>query len=399
MIFLKYRSLLLLLFSIALERFAYYFVSFVLLYFMITTHELGGIAFPQDKALKIASIFSIGILCGPIVLAPVIDKFLGLYKASLYGGICLVISYFFTALSMFLFPNFILLALIFCVVGCSLIKPALFVLVGKLYPNHHLNQDISYIVFLLIGSSASFISAFLASKFLYSTFYYKYMFLFSSILMCCYTGVVYFLNKKNKDLFLKDKNYQKSLSIFLVTLIYVLCLLMGLNGAMFNRVISFSTSLTYWGVIFLISATLLILWKNLENQRKTIRYFYIVGWFFIFFFLINIFVKNFGIISSYIPAVFSSIDTLFNFLIFPLFLSFLFRYSNKNYLATFQASAFFIFSGSSLVAKKLFEKLNLSTDQTLWLLSFSVFVAMCLLIVLFIKLKKLSEQELLEKNS
>jgi dipeptide/tripeptide permease len=54
---------------------------------MMTNIENGGLQFSQESAMNIGGYFSFGILVFPLIMAPMIDKYLGYFKAAIYGGI------------------------------------------------------------------------------------------------------------------------------------------------------------------------------------------------------------------------------------------------------------------------------------------------------------------------
>ncbi len=365
----KYFSFSLLLLAEAIERFSYYFVSFVVLFYLMTNQDNGGLGYSQENAMKIGGYFSFGILFFPLLIAPFIDRTFGYMKATLYGGSCLIIGYLLAFVSGYFFSWLIIISLSLCVVGTALLKPTMSVLVGKLCGFSKASHDIAYILFVLIVNMASIGSAYISAKLINQYSSFKPFFMISMILMVGYSVIMIYIGKKNNNFSLSKENTTKNNTSNNLSIILILCLLIGTSTTVSNKIFSFPSSLIFWlsflfGVIGLFFA-----WNKTFQKLIRWHYTFMMSLFLVLFLFINLFMKNIGSFSPVLPSIFSSFDMLLNFFIFPLALSFISRFAPVNAQATFQALAFFLFSISSLMVKNYLPILGLSNNGNLWLLT------------------------------
>jgi proton-dependent oligopeptide transporter, POT family len=385
----KYFSFSLLLLAEAIERFSYYFFSFVILFYLMTNQENGGLGFSQENAMKIGGYFSFGILFFPLFIAPFIDRAIGFRKAILYGGSCLVFSYFLAFLSGYFIPWLIIISLAFCVVGLGLLKPTMNVLVGKLCGFSKTSHDIAYILFMLIVNVVSLGSAYISAKLINQYTSFKPFFIISMILMVGYFIIMVFLEKKNQHFsFPNEMSIQNKDSKNVLPAILILCILIGGSTTISTKIFSFPSSLVFWISFLFGMVGLFYVWnKTFYIQKiKHKHYSIMMFFFFLLFLFINLMMKNIGSFSSFIPSVFSAFDMLLNFFIFPLLLSFISRFSPNKAQATFQALAFFLFSISSLMVKNYLPVLAFSSIGNLWLLTTFILLTVGISVNLILKL-------------
>ncbi len=350
----KYFSFFLLLLAESIERFSYFFVSFVLLFYMMTNIENGGLQFSQESAMNIGGYFSFGILVFPLIMAPMIDKYLGYFKAAIYGGIALSVGYLFAFLSGYLSAYFIVAALIMIVVGSAFVKPSISVLIGKLSNFSPLSHDLGYILYVISVSVASMGSAYFSAKLINKYYTYMPFFVISFFCMLLFTFIIYYLNKNIK---LNDHNERsekitKKTSYTLAGAM-LFCLFIGVSTTISSKIFSFPNTLSFWltslfAILFLLSVSLNFLKINIK-----MLYVILMSSFFIIFLLVNLFIRNLGDISPILPGIFSSFDMLQNFFIFPIVLSIIAKYSPTGAQATMQSLAFFLFSLSTILVKNI----------------------------------------------
>ncbi|WP_397599874.1 hypothetical protein [Silvanigrella sp.] len=350
----KYFSFFLLLLAESIERFSYFFVSFVLLFYMMTNIENGGLQFSQESAMNIGGYFSFGILVFPLIMAPMIDKYLGYFKAAIYGGIALSVGYLFAFLSGYLSAYFIVAALIMIVVGSAFVKPSISVLIGKLSNFSPLSHDLGYILYVISVSVASMGSAYFSAKLINKYYTYMPFFVISFFFMLLFTFIIYYLNKNIK---LNDHNERsekitKKTSYTLAGAM-LFCLFIGVSTTISSKIFSFPNTLSFWltslfAILFLLSVSLNFLKINIK-----MLYVILMSSFFIIFLLVNLFIRNLGDISPILPGIFSSFDMLQNFFIFPIVLSIIAKYSPTGAQATMQSLAFFLFSLSTILVKNI----------------------------------------------
>jgi proton-dependent oligopeptide transporter, POT family len=385
----KYFPFTLLLLAETIERFSYYFVSFVILFYMMTNLENGGLGFSQENAMKMGGYFSFGILFFPLIIAPFIDRNIGYMKATFYGGSCLVIGYLLAFMSSYFFPWLIVVSLSLCVIGSALLKPTMSVLVGKFCGFSRNSHDIAYILFVLIVNVASLSSAYVSAKLINQYGSFKPFFIISMVLMVGFSAIMFYVGKKNQHLYLpKESNSKNKESKNILPIVLILCLLVGASTTVSTKIFSFPASVLFWIASFFGMLGLFFIWNKTSHKMKRRHYLYMMSFFFLLFLFVNLFMKSIGSFSSFIPSIFSSFDMLLNFFIFPLALSFISRFAPQNAQATFQALAFFLFSLSSIMVKNYLPVLALSSNGNLWLLTTLILLTLGVSVKLFFKLDK-----------
>ncbi|APJ03218.1 MFS transporter [Silvanigrella aquatica] len=381
----KYFPFSLLLLAEAFERFAYFFVSFILIFFISATVENGGLGFTHEVTIKIGTYFSFGILFLPLLVAPFIDKKIGYFNGAFWGGISLILCYFLAFISTYFLSWIIFVSLILCVIGSALLKPSVSVLVGRLTQFSSHSQDMGYILFIIIVNVASLSSAYASAKFVNAWGSFKPVFILSMIFMLFYSFIIFYLNKNFP---LKETTVEKNNSFHeskkFIPMLLILSLMIGISTTISSKIFSFPDSLLFWSAFVIGMVGLFYFWKKSFLFIKK-RYTILTCISFIIFMIMNLFLKNFGSMSSFLPGIFSSLDMLINFFIFPLLLSFLSRSVPLSGQATFQALAFFFFSISSIMTNNYLPYLGLSSKGNLGLLSCSLVLIVSLTFVLFMK--------------
>lgn len=369
----------------SLERFSYFFVAFLIPTFMVTSIESGGLGLSHQFSTQYSSYFSMGILILPLVLAPIIDKFFGYLKAAFYGGVLLLVGYCLAFLASYLFSYLIVIALIFLVFGSAFVKPSIAVLFGKYAGTSHKKQEFSYLTFIVVVSISSILSAYFSAKMINEVLSFKPLFLVSSILMLLFNVIMFYIAKKEKYNLKNNVPVhlpQASPQILAYALLF--CLLIGISTSVSGKIFAFPNTLYFWMVAFsLMFICLLCFLKRLINTSKFQYYLLLVFCFFLIYAFNNLFLTEIGSVSPIIPSLFSTFDMLNNFLVFPLCLAFIFRFSSGKALATMQALAFFLFSLATLLVKNVFVLYPVSPSAKLIFLAIlSIFIFLSFILLL-----------------
>ena len=123
------------------ERFSYYGMRSLLLLFMIN-----GLAFSTKSAALIYGTYTMGVYALSIPGGWIADRFIGHYRAVLYGGILIMLGHFSMAIPR-IETFFAGLALI--VFGTGLLKPNVSTLVGTLYSAEDQRRDAGFSLFYM----------------------------------------------------------------------------------------------------------------------------------------------------------------------------------------------------------------------------------------------------------
>ncbi|WP_186645873.1 hypothetical protein [Fluviispira vulneris] len=391
----NYESVILLMAAEALERFAYFFISFIFIIYMMTPHGSGGLGFTQELSYKIAGIFSLSILLLPLLFAPFIDRKIGMKKATQWGAIALFIGYIFAFIAFYLNANFIYLSFFLCAIGTSIVKPTMSALVSKVLPENNFILDILYIIFIIIVNISSISSAYFASVLIskYAIPLY-FNFLVSAILIMFYFILikVFYKSMQKVQTEVEPSNIENTKFIYLGS--FLLCFLIGIAASLSAKIFPAPLSAVYWGgmTLGLVSLAYFLYKKRIEKNKYFYNYF--IPATILFFCVINVFFKDIGTISPIIPGMYSSFDLFFNFVAFPMALAFVAKASNAKYLVTAQAALLFLFAYGSILMKNFLKHPMFVGDFKLLFLAILVFI----ITFLILRISKKYVKELKEKD-
>lgn len=146
------------------ERFSYYGMRAILILFMTAPTAMGGLAFDTAKAGVIYGTYEALVWLASLPGGWIADRFLGQRRATLYGGIVIMLGHVWLAIPAM--PTFYL-GLAFVVIGTGLLKPNVSTMVGQLYTAEDSRRDAGFSLFYMginLGASISpFICGWLAS--------------------------------------------------------------------------------------------------------------------------------------------------------------------------------------------------------------------------------------------
>jgi len=160
------RGLATLFFTEMWERFSYYGMRALLLLFMVTTVEQGGMGLEEKTAGAIYGLYTMFVYLLALPGGWLADQFLGLRKSVFWGGCLIALGHFCLA---FPFTETFFIGLLFIVMGTGLLKPTISSLVGELYTSQEqAKRDAGFSIFYMginIGATiAPIITSFLGEK-------------------------------------------------------------------------------------------------------------------------------------------------------------------------------------------------------------------------------------------
>src|ERR1043165_6341630 len=137
------------------ERFSYYGMRALLILYMVAPLDKGGLAFSTEKSGSIYGWYTSGVYGLSIFGGLIADKFLGMYRSVLVGGIIIAPGHF-----AMVFPsiNMFFLGLVLIVIGTSLLKPNVSSLVGTLYNRDDERRDGGFSIFYMGINLGAFIA-------------------------------------------------------------------------------------------------------------------------------------------------------------------------------------------------------------------------------------------------
>jgi POT family proton-dependent oligopeptide transporter len=137
------------------ERFSYYGMRAILILFMTATVANGGLGFEASKGGLILGTYAGSVYLMSVPGGWLADKFLGLRRAVLYGGVVIMLGHI--ALAVPSVPSFYL-GLGLVIIGTGLLKPNISAMVGTLYTPEDHRRDAGFSIYYIGINTGAFIS-------------------------------------------------------------------------------------------------------------------------------------------------------------------------------------------------------------------------------------------------
>ncbi len=189
------RGLFTLFFTEFWERFSYYGMRAILLYYMYYNVTKGGLGIDQTTALSIMSVYGSLVYMSGVIGGWMSDRLFGSTKTVFYGGILIMLGHIVLALPIGLTGLFISMVLI--VIGTGLLKPNVSTVVGDMYTDNDTRRDAGFSIFYMGINLGAFIAPLIVG-----TIGQKYNFHlgFSLAAIGMFIGLVVFVVTKKKSL-------------------------------------------------------------------------------------------------------------------------------------------------------------------------------------------------------
>lgn len=189
------------------ERFSYYGMRAILVFYMYYEVSKGGLGLSESTALAIVSIYGSLVYMSGIIGGWLADRVFGTSRAVFYGGILIMLGHIVLALPGSLTLFFISMGLI--VLGTGLLKPNVSTIVGDIYSDDDVRIDSGFSIFYMGINMGSFIAPLTVG-----TLGLKYNFHlgFGLAAVGMFAGLVLFVLTKKKNLGLAGTQIANPLS-------------------------------------------------------------------------------------------------------------------------------------------------------------------------------------------
>jgi POT family proton-dependent oligopeptide transporter len=137
------------------ERFSYYGMRALLILYMVGSVQQPGLGFGTRRAATIYGLYTMLVYLSGIPGGWIADRFIGHYRAVLYGGIIIASGHFCMAI-----PGlpFFFTGLGLIVIGTGLLKPNVSSMVGSLYTRDDARRDAGFSIFYMGINLGAFIA-------------------------------------------------------------------------------------------------------------------------------------------------------------------------------------------------------------------------------------------------
>jgi len=129
------------------ERFSYYGMRAILLYYMYDRVSEGGLAIPGDTARSLIAVYGSAIYLAAIAGGWVSDRVLGARRSTLLGGVLIMCGH--VCLAMPAGKAALYASMIFIVLGTGLLKPTISASVGDLYSGDTARRDAGFSIYYM----------------------------------------------------------------------------------------------------------------------------------------------------------------------------------------------------------------------------------------------------------
>src|SRR3989441_690629 len=139
------------------ERFSFYGLRAILIFFITGSVASGGLGFSVEKGSAIVGWYGFGVYAAAIPGGWIADRFLGQYRSVFVGGVIIALGHFSMA-----FPSVatFYLGLSLIVVGTGLLKPNISTMVGSLYAKDDDRRDAGFSIFFMGINPGAFVAPF-----------------------------------------------------------------------------------------------------------------------------------------------------------------------------------------------------------------------------------------------
>ncbi|UQS81841.1 peptide MFS transporter [Bombilactobacillus folatiphilus] len=144
------------------ERFSYYGMRAILLYYMYYAVSKGGLGFKQETAASIMSIYGALVYMTSVLGGYISDRLLGSRRTVFWGGVLIMLGHIF--LSLPLGTATLYLSILFITLGTGLLKPNVSDMVGDLYSPEDNRRDAGFSIFVMGINLGSLIAPAIVSQ-------------------------------------------------------------------------------------------------------------------------------------------------------------------------------------------------------------------------------------------
>lgn len=261
------------------ERFSYYGMKAILIYYLYYSVAQGGFGLSEGAAMQIVSIYGTLIYMSGIIGGWIADRITGTQNAVFYGGFLIMLGHILLSL-----PNnltLVMVALAVIIAGTGLLKPNISTTVGELYDRNDVKRDSAFTIFYM-GINLGSLLAPLITGYLQTRISFHAGFLAAAIGMFC--GLVVYILKRKVNLGLAGRNVPNPLTkpeikklSFITIAVVILFLLYLFILHLFNALTlsNFSLLVTILGIvlpIYIIINMLVSKDVNREERSRIISY-------------------------------------------------------------------------------------------------------------------------------
>src|SRR3954453_2809825 len=176
------------------ERFSYYGMRAILVFYIYYEVSEGGLGLPESTALSIMSIYGSLVYMSGIIGGWLADRIFGTQKAIFYGGILIMLGHIALAIPGNVSLFFISMVLI--ILGTGLLKPNVSSVVGDIYSEEDQRRDSGFSIFYMGINLGGFLAPLIVGALMGTSFHLG----FGVAAVGMFIGLVQFVTTRKKNL-------------------------------------------------------------------------------------------------------------------------------------------------------------------------------------------------------
>jgi POT family proton-dependent oligopeptide transporter len=176
------------------ERFSYYGMRAILVFYMYYEISDGGLGLSEELALSIMSIYGALVYMSGVIGGWLADRIFGTSKAIFYGGILIMFGHIALAVPGSISMFFVSMILI--VIGTGLLKPNVSTVVGDMYAQGDNRRDAGFSIFYMGINLGAFLSPLITGELAKESFHLG----FGVAAVGMFVGLLVFMLTKKKNL-------------------------------------------------------------------------------------------------------------------------------------------------------------------------------------------------------
>ncbi|WP_114603831.1 peptide MFS transporter [Staphylococcus sp. EZ-P03] len=256
------------------ERFSYYGMRALLIFYMFFAVSDGGLGMDKTTAQSVMSVYGSLIFMTSVLGGWVADRITGTRGATMYGAILIIIGHVF--LSLPLAQTGLFISMFFIIVGSGLMKPNISNIVGRLYPENDKRIDSGFVIFYMSVNMGALAAPLVLNAFSKGHMFHQ-GFLIAAIGMSLALVIYLLFNKRNlgdvgskptNPLNSSEKKKYAKIAGIAVLVIALVLVITGLTGTLsFNLV---STTVLVLGIALPIAYfTIMIRSKEVTDDERS----------------------------------------------------------------------------------------------------------------------------------
>lgn len=262
------------------ERFSYYGMKAILIFYLYYSVADGGFGLSQAVAMQIVAIYGTLIYMSGLIGGWIADRITGTQDAVFYGGFLIMFGHILLSIPGNLTAAMIALLLI--IAGTGLLKPNISTTVGELYERNDPRRDAAFTLFYMGINLGALLSPLITGQ-LQTRIGFHAGFLAAAIGM--FFGLIVFALKRKKNLGLAGRNVPIPLTrpeikkfvlitVGVIVLFLIYLWILHLNNAL--TLGNFSFLITLLGIVLPVYIFLnMILSKNITKDERSRVYSYV----------------------------------------------------------------------------------------------------------------------------